>query len=182
MKTFLISDTHFDHKMIMEYEPSRQQFGDRFDMTEAIIERWNETVGPNDLVFHLGDVFFCGAKRAEEIASRLNGRKILIDGNHDGMSRTKYRKLGFESFKYYFVDDLFLSHYPQHDSAIRSAIENGAIIGNVHGHVHSDITGLDQSIYKCVSVELIDYRPIPIEEIKTHFKLYKVLKELNYHG
>lgn len=170
MNIYLIADTHFDHRMIMEYEPSRQQFGDRFDMTEAIIKRWNEVVQPEDLVIHLGDVFFCGAKRAEEIASRLNGRKILVLGNHDGMSKTKYRKLGFEPYQYYFIEGLFLSHYPQSNSAITSAIKNGAIVGNVHGHVHSDTTGLDPSIYKCVSVELVDYRPVCIEEIKKHFK------------
>ena len=69
MEIYLTSDTHFDHKNILKYEPTRQQFGDRFQMTEALIELWNQTVKPNDLVFHLGDVFFCKAGRAESIST-----------------------------------------------------------------------------------------------------------------
>jgi calcineurin-like phosphoesterase family protein len=169
MEIYLTSDTHFDHKNILKYEPSRQQFGDHIQMTEALIELWNDTVKPNDLIFHLGDVFFSRAKRSEEIAARLNGRKILIDGNHDHFSRTKYAEMGFDLHNYYFIDGLYLSHYPQSESAIRTAINQKAIVGNVHGHVHSNIAGLDQNIYKCVSVELTNFKPVHIEQIKSHF-------------
>lgn len=169
MEIFLTADTHFDHKNIIKYEPSRQQFGDHLQMTEALIERWNATVKPDDLVFHLGDVFFSKAKRAEFLASRLNGRKILIQGNHDAFSKKKYFEMGFDFYKYYVLQDMFLSHYPQNPQAIQTAINQGCIIGNVHGHVHSDLSGLDQSIFKCVSVELTDFKPIHIDEVKKHF-------------
>lgn len=170
MEIFFTADTHFDHKNILKFEPARQQFGDRFEMSEALIEKWNDVVKPDDLVFHLGDVFFCGAKRSEEIAKKLNGRKILTRGNHDKFSRTKFAKMGFDMHYWYYVDGLFLSHYPQHESAIKSAVGKNAIVGNVHGHVHSDLTGLDQSIYKCVSTELTDFEPISIDIVKKHFK------------
>jgi len=170
MDAYLSADTHFGHKNILIYEPSRQQFGDVPQMDERLIERWNDTVKPNDLVFHIGDVFFSKIRRAEEIAKRLHGRKILIKGNHDYFSRKKYYEMGFDMYQYYYYQGLFLSHYPQDDSAIRSAINHGAIIGNVHGHVHSDLTGLDQDIYKCVSTELTDFKPLHIDEVYKHFQ------------
>jgi len=169
MDIYLTADTHFDHSRIIDYE--KRPFSDNLEMTEVLIDNWNKVVKPNDLIFHLGDVFFCKADRMQEIANRLNGRKILIRGNHDkGVSNGKFRKLGFEPRNYYQVDGLFLSHYPQDISAIKTAVNHGAIAGNVHGHVHSMIDGLDQQVYKCVSVELTGYKPISLELVKNHFK------------
>lgn len=169
MNIWMTADTHFDHKNVIDYEC--RPFLDQFKMTDTLIRNWNSVVAPDDLIFHLGDVFFCKSARMHEIASQLNGRKILIQGNHDdGITRTKFKKLGFDSYKYYYIDGLFLSHHPQDASAIRTAINSKSIMGNVHGHVHSQIDGLDQSIYKCVSVELTDYTPISLQDVKSHFK------------
>jgi calcineurin-like phosphoesterase family protein len=170
MDIWLTSDTHFDHINILDYE--NRPFANHLEMTESLIENWNSVVKPHDLVFHLGDVFICKAKRMEEISARLNGRRILIQGNHDeGFSKTKFRNNGFEVFQHYFLDQLILSHRPQNKTPLKVAIEHGLLIGNVHGHVHSQIHGLDQSIYKCVSVELTDYKPIHLDEVKQHFKV-----------
>lgn len=167
--TWFISDTHFSHKNILSYE--QRPFKDTDEMDEVLIHNWNSVVKPHDLIFHLGDVFFCGSERQQEICTQLNGRKILIRGNHDKQySDTKFRKLGFEPFKYYVYGDFLLSHRPQHLSAMKSLIANTHIKGNVHGHVHSKIEHLDQTIYKCVSVELTDYNPVHIDDIYKHFK------------
>lgn len=169
MNIWLISDTHFDHINIIKYE--NRPFIDHLLMTEVLIENWNSTVKENDLIFHLGDIFFCSTHRMQDISSRLNGRKILIRGNHDkGVSNSKFQKLGFDVFNYYCLENMILSHYPQGEKALRTAILSTNLIGNVHGHVHSVIDGLDQSIYKCVSVELTEYRPIHLDEVKSHFK------------
>lgn len=175
MNIWLTSDTHFDHINIMKYEPTRaEKFKDNLHMTEKLIENWNSVVKPDDLIFHLGDVFFCGAERMKQIADKLNGRKILIRGNHDkGVSNGKFRKLGFEVFNYYIINNMLLSHYPQGEIALRTAIKNRLLIGNVHGHVHSQIEGLDQSVYKCVSVELTNFKPINIREVMSQFLITK---------
>jgi calcineurin-like phosphoesterase family protein len=169
---WLISDTHFDHINILKYE--NRPFNDHLEMTEKLIESWNKTVNHNDLIFHLGDVFFCKADRMSGIAAQLNGRKILIRGNHDkGYSNTKFKKMGFDVYNYYYINNLLLSHYPQNELALKTAIANTDLIGNVHGHVHSEIEGLDQSIYKCVSVELTNYKPIHLDEVLCHFNYEK---------
>ena len=53
-KVFLISDTHFSHSNVIRYE--NRPFRDADEMDKHMIEKWNEVVSENDLVFHLGDV------------------------------------------------------------------------------------------------------------------------------
>lgn len=158
MKTFIISDTHFSHENIIKYE--NRPFMNTHWMDEYMIEAWNDVVGEHDLVFHLGDVILAGAKRAEEILPRLNGRKILILGNHDHFSKTKWRKLGFDPHKRYFYKDYLLTHMPVDETPLRVAMSYGLLKGNIHGHVHSENQHLDKDLYKCACVELINYAPV----------------------
>lgn len=53
-------------------------------MKEALIANWNECVGPEDLGIFVGDIFFYhNMKEMRETISRMNGKKILVRGNHD---------------------------------------------------------------------------------------------------
>ena len=78
---FVISDTHWGHDNIVRFcnRPP--------DHDTLMVERWNDVVGPGDVVLHLGDVCaMSGGKRAwwaESIAPLLNGTKLLVLGNHD---------------------------------------------------------------------------------------------------
>src|ERR1035437_820477 len=80
-KIWFTSDTHFGHENIIRY--SDRPYRDKFEMDESLIENWNSKIQPGDLVYHLGDVFFCNEERALQIINRLNGQKFLILGNHD---------------------------------------------------------------------------------------------------
>lgn len=163
-KTWFISDTHFDHANIIRY--SNRPFADKYAMTESLIERWNSVVGVNDTVFHLGDVFICGAQRADEISSRLNGRKILIRGNHDSFSKSKYLRMGFDIYDTYYYEGYLLTHKPFNETALRTAVSYGLLKGNICGHVHENIDHLDESIYRVACVELFDYKPVSLEELQ----------------
>jgi calcineurin-like phosphoesterase family protein len=55
---FVISDTHFGQAKAIEY--FGRPFASREEMDETMIERWNAVVRPQDIVYHLGDVFFTG--------------------------------------------------------------------------------------------------------------------------
>lgn len=160
-KVFIISDTHFSHSNIINYE--YRPFKDTDDMDEYMVERWNSVVSDNDLVFHLGDVCISGAKRAESVLSRLNGRKILIMGNHDHFTKSKWRKLGFEPYDRYFYGDYILTHIPVDETPLRRAIDEGFLKGNIHGHTHSFNQHLDQTIYRCCCVEVISYTPVTFD-------------------
>jgi calcineurin-like phosphoesterase family protein len=83
LNTWIVSDTHFGHDKVLQYEPSRleaMQASGFDDHNEWLIHSWNATVGEYDLVLHLGDFAF---KRQEAVIERLNGRIILLVGNHD---------------------------------------------------------------------------------------------------
>ena len=78
---FFTSDHHFGHKNIIKF--SNRPFESVEEMDETMIERWNEKVGPNDDVYHLGDVALCSPNKLQKILDRLNGNIHLIKGNHE---------------------------------------------------------------------------------------------------
>lgn len=80
MKTFYISDTHFGHFNIIKH--CNRPFSTAEEMDRVMIENWNSTVARNDTVFILGDFVFSKIPPAEYL-NKLNGRKIVIVGNHD---------------------------------------------------------------------------------------------------
>lgn len=161
-KRFVTSDHHFGHEQIIGYE--NRPFSDANRMNEALIDIWNSAVGKNDLVIHLGDFSFLPKELTESIVSRLNGRKMIILGNHDrGRSVTWWREVGFhEVYEYPIIYDGFyiLSHEPVYVS------ENMPYV-NVHGHTHSKCTDHPQIIN--VSVEVTDYKPVLWDSIKARF-------------
>lgn len=52
-------------------------------MNETIIANWNSVVGPDDIIFHLGDFCLGGSAEWINVLNRLNGKIYLIAGNHD---------------------------------------------------------------------------------------------------
>ena len=53
-KIFITSDLHFCHDRAFVYEP--RGFSNIKEMNQAIVERWNSTVQPEDIVYVLGDI------------------------------------------------------------------------------------------------------------------------------
>jgi calcineurin-like phosphoesterase family protein len=79
-KTFITSDHHFGHSRVIIY--CSRPFKDVQEMNEKMILEWNNVVGPSDLIYYLGD-FSMSFLPVELYTKQLNGRKILIAGNHD---------------------------------------------------------------------------------------------------
>jgi calcineurin-like phosphoesterase family protein len=161
MKVFIISDTHFGHKNIIKY--CNRPFADTEEMDKAIIKNWNEVVSNKDLVIHLGDVALCGKERFRQIMSQLNGRKMLIRGNHDNWTDEFYREAGFEYVSRYPIvwnEFYILSHAPLQLSETTPYF-------NYYGHVHNDEKYVDTATSKCVSIERLGYRPLFLFEKNT---------------
>ena len=158
-KIFVISDSHFNHKNIIKY--CNRPFDNIYQMNEEIIKNWNKKVSKNDIVFHLGDFGLGSQIELKNICEKLNGRKILILGNHDrGKTKNYYEEIGFEKVYHsdYVVGKLVLSHYPRD-------IDDDKI--NIYGHIHNaePKDWYDNDNHFCVSVEKIDYTPIEITEL-----------------
>ena len=52
-------------------------------MNQALIERWNDSVHSDDTVWVLGDVALGRIDETLALVGGLNGRKLLLAGNHD---------------------------------------------------------------------------------------------------
>lgn len=171
---FVISDTHFGHTnswekfKLADGSPLRP-FTSTEEMDETMIERWNAKVQPHDTVYHLGDVVI--NRKSLHLISRLNGRKILIRGNHDIFRDEDYREVGFEQIHgvRVFVDKFIMSHIPLHPDCV-----TGRFRVNVHGHLHAnqvswthpiDGVGYDPR-YLCVCVEQTNFTPLHFDEVE----------------
>lgn len=154
MRVFITSDSHFGHKNIIEY--CNRPFADVDEMNAALIERWNSVVGKDDMVIHLGDVGLGSREKIGAIVRQLNGRKMLIMGNHDHFRENQYREMGFETvsrFPILWNKFFLLSHAPLELSETNPFF-------NIYGHIHTDEEYQDTSNSKCVCVERTNYTPI----------------------
>ena len=160
-RTFVVSDLHFDDPKIIKY--CRDEFGSLGEMNETIIERWNGTVGKSDSVFFLGDMTGeTGRRPIDYWLSFLNGRIIMLRGNHDTKVVTKV-----PAIKHPIIIDchgtrIMLSHYPY-----RPVAWNGWII---HGHVHNAHVSKYPSLNAKgktanVSVEMVNYAPVRLSDL-----------------
>lgn len=160
----MTSDTHFGHEAIPRL--SGRPFDSISEHDEALIENWNSVVGAEDLTFVLGDAFL-GNRLAlmRAYLPRMNGRKILVSGNHDktfaGSSSgwkhvREYVDAGFEQVMAWGTYKLpptspekkgrkvLLSHFPYDGDHIGTPDRHvGARLRDegqvlLHGHVHEE--------------------------------------------
>lgn len=171
IEIFIISDEHYFHNKIIEYE--NRPFKDVHEMNETLIKNYNRLVSNDDIVIHLGDFCFGGKKLVEPIAERLKGNKYLIMGNHDRKRTvTWFKKMGFiKVFKNpIYLKNIILSHEPVNFDELEYVDKL-----NFHGHIHNNIH-YKQFLEKCndptkyvnFSVEILNYKPFKIidENIK----------------
>ena len=174
---FVISDHHLGHtnsweKFKLEDGSPLRPFTSNEEMNETMIERHNAKVKEQDTVYFLGDVVI--NKKYLELVKRMNGRKILVRGNHDIFKDEEYREVGFQQLHgvRVFVDKFILSHIPLHPDCVTERFRV-----NVHGHLHAnqvmswqvideDIVYKPDPRYLCVCVEQTDYTPLHFDEVE----------------
>ena len=169
---FLVSDTHFGHAGVCRFTrrdgvTKLRPWDSAEEMDEEMVRRWNDRVGTNDKVYHLGDVVM--SRKSLAIMDRLNGDKVLIRGNHDIFRDEDYRKYFRELRAYHVMNGMILSHIPIHSESL------GRFGVNIHGHTHADrvmrplaTSGRSNIVdvrYHCVCVEQTDFAPILFEDV-----------------
>jgi calcineurin-like phosphoesterase family protein len=160
MAIYFTSDTHFGHGGALGLY--RRPFATIAAMNEALVGHWNETVGPNDEIWHLGDFAIRQpAERVAEWLGRLHGDKHLVTGNNDPEATT--RQLGWASVEPYAemtIDGvlLVLCHYPFRRWR---RMDKGSI--NLHGHCHGRLKPEPRQFD--VGVDFWNFRPVTLAEI-----------------
>jgi len=161
------SDTHFGHGAIIRY--CNRPFAGARAMDEALIDGWNDRVGRDDEVYHLGDFAFHRPRMAGEILDRLKGKKHLVFGNHDPLriralagwaSAQPYLEIGGRGF----APKIVLCHYAMR---VWNPHRHGAWM--LYGHSHGGLAGDRQSMD--VGVDVHGYRPVSLDELAEKLKL-----------
>lgn len=83
---YFCSDFHVNHVNIIKYCPWNRPFDKVEDMNLHLLDTWNSVVKDNDTVYFLGD-FAMKFTAVEEYLPLLNGKIVLIEGNHDKWHR-----------------------------------------------------------------------------------------------
>jgi calcineurin-like phosphoesterase family protein len=157
---FFTADSHFGHAGALALY--RRPFASVEDMNRAMIARWNETVGPQDEVWHLGDFAIRPkAKHAAALLQSLNGRKHLVIGNNDPPDIAALPE--WSTVQHYAEIEadghrLVLCHF-----AFRTwnGMKKGAL--NLHGHSHGRLKPLPRQAD--VGVDIRDFRPVRVAEL-----------------
>ena len=185
MEIRYISDMHFGHKNIVDYD--NRPFRDVEHMEEELIRRWNSVVKPEDHTYILGD--FCWGKESHwlELLPKLNGQKTLIRGNHD-IDPQKSRKSFADVKEYKVIEDngrkVVLCHYPI--PCFRNHYYGWF---HVYGHVHTSYEWgmmertkyLQEELYSVpchmynagAMLPYMDYTPKTLDEIIAGYTQWK---------
>ncbi|MBD8065529.1 metallophosphoesterase family protein [Devosia sp. PTR5] len=156
---YFTSDTHFSDPRVLRID--RRPFPTLEAHDAALIGWWNEIVGPDDVVWHLGDFAKGSTEDVERLLGQLQGTKHLIIGNND--PETTLAARGWASTQHYAemrIDgQLFiLCHYP-----FRTWNQMGKKSIDLHGHSHGRLKPVTRQYD--VGVDAQDFRPRRLEEI-----------------
>ena len=184
-KKFYIADWHYDHANILSFDS--RKFTDVNEMNKELVRRWNSVVAPEDIVYSLGDMFWCKSSDALPILDALNGQKFLIRGNHDRTKDSKFINKFVKVTDYLEVEDgdknIVLCHYP-----IPCFKNHYYGWYHLYGHIHSsfeynmmerikyemeELYTVPCNMYNCgAMMPWVDYTPRTIDEIIEGYNKY----------
>jgi calcineurin-like phosphoesterase family protein len=163
-KKFFTADHHFGHENIIKH--CKRPFADVEEMNRVMVERWNAVVGPNDIVYHVGDIAYKFSRTdLRKIREQLNGQIYLVPGNHDKVAlemRDAWKLLpqcaevSIGSPRQRIV----LCHY-----ALR--VWNLSFHGawHLYGHSHGTLPDNPHSLSFDVGVDCTNFTPMSEEEV-----------------
>lgn len=187
-KTWFGSDTHYSHDNILHL--CRRPFLNIYEHDKTLIDNHNSLISDNDDYYFFGDLAFrCSPHRVVEILKSLNGRLIIMLGNHDkpfrqavqlgllkkeldsgkiqiigGMASIHDREISISKMIDIEGQKIFISHYSHRTWP-------GAFRGSWHlyGHSHNNLPPLYKSFD--VGVDANNYFPISFNQIKYRMDL-----------
>lgn len=164
-KKYFTADQHFYHKNVIAY--CGRPYKDINQMNDALIKNHNEVVPEDGIVYHLGDFAFLRKDQITKLSGileKMNGQHHLILGNHDDGKPFTYVNMGFASVHTaLFVDEFLLVHDPA--MAVAVAEDQKVLCGHLH-----ELTKFVNPNILNVGVDIWDYKPITIEQIRHEFE------------
>ena len=148
---FFTSDTHFNHTNIIRF--CSRPFKDVEHMNETLIANWNRVVGPDNIVFHLGD--FCLGGSAENLRQNYTKYFELI---------TMQMYIEVDKQKIYLNHCPFLCYSGSYDDTWQ-----------LFGHVHTSRNNIGKdkprlqmlfSTQYDVGVDNNDFTPVSFAQVK----------------
>jgi len=175
MKTYIITDTHFNHERIKEMGAGRpDDYEQRLWDSIALLDE-------GDTLIHLGDICIGADERVHALIKNLRCKKILVRGNHDNKSYSWYLSHGWD-----FVCEEIVMRVRKKMILFTHA-PVGVLPGlyaNVHGHLHGDgerriltmidndhrrdeaeAVGYQLSYHYDAAPDIRGYRPISLDEV-----------------
>lgn len=157
------SDEHYyHHKIIMHCD---RPFKDINQMHKILIDNHNELVSDSDTVYHVGDFAFPIKNRIElvgAITKRLNGKHVLILGNHDEGKAFSYTNHGFATVHTGLELDKH-NLWLHHDPCVFDLLPDDYWL--VCGHVHKLFHVLKRVIN--VGVDVNKFKPVSLDTINS---------------
>jgi calcineurin-like phosphoesterase family protein len=171
-RKYYTADLHFGHHGILTHCAATRPFDTVEDMDAAIVERINERVGKDDIVYIVGDFAISGdAEYIRHLFHSINGRKVLILGNHDVDKKGRISRT---------IHDLPWDIPPQHalettDDGCRLYLHHYACRtwpaerhGSYHlyGHSHGNLPPLGRSRDVGIDCSDASFSPMTFREMK----------------
>ena len=169
MQTFFTSDTHFDDEFAIEY--FNRPFQNIDEMNAAMIERWNNAIAEDDLVYHLGDFTTKDLSHFTKWVNQLHGTIRILPGNMD-----RYWLKDFKaSEKVQVLPPLVSVEFAGLETAGRSQIivlchysmqvweQSSHGSWHLFGHTHGKLKGIDKSFD--VGVDCTDFAPLSLDQV-----------------
>jgi calcineurin-like phosphoesterase family protein len=158
-------------------------------MNEALVTNWNNKVTNQDTVYMVGDISFGKEDETKEVLTRLNGRKVLILGNHDKViPKWKNIRRILYSIHDMLEIDVIDSDCPSGKQRIillhyAMKVWNKSHFGawHLYGHSHGTLPDDPNSLSLDVGVDCHNYAPISYEEVKVLMS-NKTFKPVDQHG
>ena len=170
---YFIADTHFGHKNILKL--CKRPFSTQEEMEKQLVENWNRKVKNNDTIYIIGDLFW-DCYSAERILPNLNGKKVLILGNHDESWVNKFdiskHFISISTLLNTRIDNRFvtLCHYPMLEWKGSNKEGSSKQSYLIHGHIHNKVKPEYSLLNKnehCLNagVDVNDFEPKTLDEL-----------------
>ncbi|GHD16053.1 metallophosphoesterase family protein [Tianweitania populi] len=156
---YFTGDTHLREARGLRID--RRPFASVAEQDASLIANWNNVVGEDDEVWHLGDFAWGDQAAIEQLLTQLNGRKHLIIGNNDPETTTAAQ--GWASVQHYAELELDGHHLVLCHYAFRTWNGMAKRSINLHGHSHGRLKPMPRQVD--VGVDAQGFRPVSLQTI-----------------